>query len=364
MSWYVIDAVERAIERTRTCLFEPIDIWKWLKLTIIVLFIGGGGGFNSGGNSGSYNNYGGSGSDFSGIPQGFIDVVSNFYEHLMSYSEATLIIFAIVLIFLFLLLLSLIGSVMEFVFVESLVRNDVRIREYFSRYLMKGVALFILRIIIGLGTLLAFVILALPLLFMTGIVDGGIDRLGGASIMLLIMGLIAILFIIVIVAGIIGSFINLAIPVSLYSQSSIYSALSRVLGQFRHDWQQIVVYWVGRLILAIAAGILVAIVGLIAIIILGILLLIVDVILYFGFSAILADTAVWILFIPILIVEFIVFIFVMTFVGMPVRVFMKYHMLTFLQKWYPLDIPMFDAYHHIGESNMDEWLNEATAPDE
>ncbi|WMW22904.1 hypothetical protein RE476_03510 [Methanolobus mangrovi] len=362
MGWYVIDAVERAMERTRTCLFEPVDIWKWLKLTIIVLFIGGG--FSSGGNGGSYNNYDGSGSGFSRIPQGFIDVVTNFYEHLMSYSGVTLLILAIILIFLFILLLSLIGSVMEFVFVESLVRNDVRIREYFSRYLMKGVALFILRILIGLGTLLFFVILALPLLFMTGIMNEGIDRLGGASIMLLVMGLIAILFIVAIIAGIIGSFINLAIPVSMYSKRSIYSALSQVLGQFRHDWQQIVVYWVGRLILAIAAGILVAILGLIAIIALGILLLIVDFILYFGFSAIIANTTVWLLFIPILLVEFIIFIFVMTFVGMPVKVFMKYHMLTFLEKWYPIGIPMFDSHHKIGESNMDEWLNEATAPDE
>ncbi len=356
MSWYVIDALDRAIERTRTCLIEPFDIWKWVKLAIIVFFIGGvGSSFNGGGNSGSY---GGSESDLSGIPQGFIDVVSNFYEHLMSYSGVTLILLAIVLIFLFALIMGLIGSVMEFVFVESLVQNDVRIREYFSRYLVKGVALYVLRIIVVLGVLLLVAILALPLFLITGGMDGGGDSLGAASIVLLIMGFLAIVFVIAIIAGIIGSFINLAIPVSLYSKCNIFSALSRVFGQFRHDWQQMALYWIGRLVLAIAVGILVAILAIIAMIALGILLLIVDLILYFGLSAILADTTVWLLLIPILIVEFIVFIFVMAFVGMPARVFMKYHMLTFLQKWYPVEIPMFDNSQIMGASNMDEWVNE------
>jgi hypothetical protein len=76
--------------------------------------------------------------------------------------------------------------------------------------------------------------------------------------------------------------------------------------------------------------------------------------LYFALSAILADTTVWILLIPILIVEFIVFLFVIAFVGMPANVFMKYHMLTFLQKWYPVEIPMFDKIQIMGADNMDE----------
>ncbi|WP_342304998.1 hypothetical protein [Methanolobus sp. ZRKC5] len=362
MSWYVIDAVDRAIERTRTCLIEPFDIWKWLKLAIIVLFIGGvGSGFNGGGNGGPY---GGSEPDLSGIPQGFIEIISNFYEHLMSYSGVTLVILAIVFIFLFALLLSLIGSVMEFVFVESLVHNDVRIREYFSRYLVKGVALYVLRIIVVLGVLLVFAILALPLFFIIGGMNGGIDNLGAASIALLIVGIFAIIFVIAIIAGIIGSFVNLAIPVSMYSECNIFSSLFRVFGQFRSDWKQMAIYWIGRLVLAIAVGILLAILAIIAMIALGILLLIVDLILYFGFSAIFADTTVWILFIPILVVEFIMFIFMMAFVGMPASVFMKYHMLTFLQKWYPVEIPMFDNSPIMGANNMDEWVNETISTED
>ena len=47
MSWYVVDAVDRAFDRTKKCLLEPFDFWKWLKLAIIVALIGGGGsGFN------------------------------------------------------------------------------------------------------------------------------------------------------------------------------------------------------------------------------------------------------------------------------------------------------------------------------
>lgn len=346
MSWYVIDAVDRAIERTRTCLIEPFNFWKWLKLAIIVFFIGGVG-------SGGFNNVGGN-----EIPQDFIDSAGNFGNNLASSSIDSFAILAIVFIILLALLMSLIGSVMEFVFVKSLVSNDVRIREYFMGYLTKGLSLFILRIIVGFGVLLFLAILALPLIYMAGVMNGGIGSLGGASIALLIMGIFAFILAFAIIVGSIDSLINLAIPVSMYSESGIFSALSRVLGQFRSDWQQILVYWIGRLILTIIVGFLVLIAVLIVILALGILYLIVDLILYFALSAILAETTVWILLAPILVVEFIVFLFVIAFVGMPANVFMKYHMLTFLQKWYPMEIPMFDKIQIMGADNTDEWVNE------
>ncbi len=348
MSWYVIDAVDRAIERTRTCLIEPFNFWKWLKLAIIVFFIGGvGGGFNSGFNVG--------GNDIS--PE-FIDSAGNFGNNLASSSIDAFAILAIVFILLFALIISLIGSVMEFVFVKSLVSNDVRIREYFMGYLTKGLTLFILRLIVVFAVLLLVVILALPLIYMAGVMNGGMDSLGGVSIALFIIGVFALIFAFVLIAGIIDSLTNLAIPVSMYSECNIFSALTRVFGQFRSDWKQMLVYWIGRLILAIIVGFLVLIVGLIVVLALGILYLIVDTLLYFALSAILAETTVWILLIPILVVEFIAFLFVIAFVGMPANVFMKYHMLTFLQKWYPVEIPMFDNIQIMDADNTDEWVNE------
>ena len=41
MSWYGIDAVDKAFSRTRKALFEPFDLWKWAKLAIIIFLLGG-----------------------------------------------------------------------------------------------------------------------------------------------------------------------------------------------------------------------------------------------------------------------------------------------------------------------------------
>ena len=49
MNWFVVDAAGEAFKRTRSCLLEPFDLKKWIKLAIIVALAGGGGssGYNS-----------------------------------------------------------------------------------------------------------------------------------------------------------------------------------------------------------------------------------------------------------------------------------------------------------------------------
>ena len=64
MSWYGIDAIDKAVSRTRTALFEPFDFWKWVKLAIIIFLLGGIG-----------SNYGGSGTNYQ---MGSEDFVNNF----------------------------------------------------------------------------------------------------------------------------------------------------------------------------------------------------------------------------------------------------------------------------------------------
>ncbi|WP_094228727.1 DUF7544 domain-containing protein [Methanolobus psychrotolerans] len=366
MYWYVIDAVDHAIERTRQCLFEPFDIKKWLKLAIIVFFIGGSGSFNSGGNGGSYDSsYDGSNPDLSWVPPGFLDILNNFAGHLMSYSTWALIAGFFVVLFLFIIIMGLVGSVMEFVFVESLVRNDIRIRKYFSRYMGKGLSLFVLRVLLLLLFMIPVVIVSLLIFSMIVTTEkvmlGSMMFLG---IFLSIISILAIVLLFVVAGSIIGSFTSMSVPVSMYTGSGIFSALFSVFRQFRSNWQQMIIYWIGRTVLAIAAGIIVIILGLLGLVISGIVFLIIDAALYFILLAIMSDAMVWLLFIPILVVELILIMFVMAFIGMPVNVFMKYHMLSFLEKWYPLKMPMFDAPHKIADSNLDEWLDKAALPED
>ncbi|WMW25023.1 hypothetical protein RE474_13220 [Methanolobus sediminis] len=363
MSWYVIDVIDKAIERTKACLFEPFDIMKWLKLAIIVFFIGGSGGFNSGGN-GRYNTSGGE-PDLSWIPDSFTDSMSNLSHHLSSYSDTTLfLVIALLLMLLFLLaiILGYIGSTMEFVLVDSLVSNDVRVREYFKKYMGKGLALYILRLILLLMFILILVLVSLPFIFMISAGDSGSS--GALGIVGMIFVIIIAVLVLAIILGIIGSFVNMAIPVSMYQGSGFFSAIGNVFRQFRADWKQIVIYWIGRGVLGIAVAIIAGILGLIILVILLLILGAIDLGLYFILNMLLPGTILWSLLISVVVVELLLLSFASAMIRMPFSVFMKYHMLGFLELWYPLKMPMFDEHYRVPGSGSDQWIEEAMIPDE
>lgn len=43
MGWYGTDAIDAALKKTKKALMEPFDFWKWIRLGIILFFIGGSG---------------------------------------------------------------------------------------------------------------------------------------------------------------------------------------------------------------------------------------------------------------------------------------------------------------------------------
>nr|WP_321498340.1 hypothetical protein [uncultured Methanolobus sp.] len=368
MSWYVIDVIDKAVERTRSFLFEPFDITKWLKLAIIVFFIGGSGGFNSGGNGGSYDTSGAD-SDLSWIPDSLTDFMSGLSHHISSVSDTTMVIALVLfllLIFAIAIILGYIGSTMEFVLVESLVSNDVRVREYFKKYMGKGLALYILRLIIVLIVVLMVIliiaILTLPFMFLAA--EGGSGPSGALGIIGLIFAIIAAILLFIVVLGILDSFISMAIPVSMYQGSGLFSAIGSVFRQFRVDWKQMVIYWIGRGILGFAVAIMAGILGLIILVILLLILGVIDLGLYFVLKMILSGTVLWSLLIAVVIVELLLLSFTSAIIRMPFAIFMKYHMLSFLELWYQLKMPMFDEHYHIPGNGSGQWIEEAVIPED
>ncbi|MBP2029083.1 hypothetical protein J2755_000003 [Methanohalophilus levihalophilus] len=349
MSWYVADALDGAYRRTKSCLLEPFDFWKWMKLAIIVMLIGGSGSnFNSGGDIFS--------SDYS--DSGTSDEFNVLFEEIFEFfSDPNLVLILTIVFFILILILffSYVSSVMDFVFVDSLVSNDVRFWEYTRKYLGKGLGLFGFRILITIIFLALIALVSLPviLLLIESSANGFSDfTFAGyfASIMLALAGIIVLS----IVGAMVDSFVNLAIPVALYRESGIISAFSDVFRQFRKDWKQIVVYWFGRILLGLGVGIAFGILLLIVMLAVGLVFAIMDVMIYFALSALIpgSDTLIWIILGPIIAIQFIILILVLALVGMPASVFMKYHMLTFLQQWYPeVEIPVFDM-QEITEKEM------------
>ncbi|MCD4844037.1 MAG: hypothetical protein K8R25_06065 [Methanosarcinales archaeon] len=336
MSWHSIDAIDGAIQRTKHALIEPFDFWKWLKLGIITFLIGsgGGGGYNSGN---KINNFGGEDNPFSSSDS-VIESISQFWNQYIIF-----ILIIVGLIICIILLFSYISSLMEFVFVESLVTNVVSFWAYSRKYLGLGFNLFVIRLILGLSFILLFIVTMLPILipvFNTLNVHGTIDP---KLILLGLLWFMPVLFVLIIASGIIGSFINLSIPLAMYRNTGIITAFSNIFNAFKSDWKQIVVYWILRFFLSLLISFVMLIIGLIFILVILIAAFTLGLILYFILSVFgqgTGDALFWMVMILFIVIVMAIALVISIFLSVPAYVFRKYYMLTFLEKWYPnVEIP-------------------------
>jgi hypothetical protein len=344
MSWYGIDAVDKAVSRTRRALFEPFNFWKWVKLAIIIFFLGGGG-----------YNYGGSGNNYRMNPEELQNIsmapdlipryishnIENIYPSGDSFALYGLLIALVAGLILLILLFSYISSVMEFVFVEALVKNDVKFWAYSRKFLGKGFNLLLVRLALGLIFLLLLGIAALPLI--SSILKTSSD-LSWPALMGGLLWFIGVLIVLGLLMAIISSFISLAIPISMYRNIGILASLKLAFANFRKSWKQVLVYWVARFVLGLVLGILMLILFLVVLVVSVIISLIIDGILYFLFSAVTSDPWNWILLAPFIFIELLLFFGTLLLLNVPFAVFMKYHLLSFLEAWFAgADIPFFDA---------------------
>ncbi len=345
MTWHSIDAVDTALKRTKNALIEPFNFWKWIKLGIIILLIGGSVGGGGGGS-----NFSSTGPNFNGIGDNGEPLItdSQFFEYREMFTQFldTFLIYFLLGIGFFIgiiLLRSYISNVMEFVFVNSLVTNVVTFWAYTRQYLRQGFNLFMIRLVLGLAFLSMLIISMLPIIlpildspgdFHIGMFIGSIFLFAG------------VLLILAIISGIIESFINLSIPMSMYQNTGIIAAFKKVLGLFKADWKQIIVYWVVRFFLRIIVGIIVGLAALIIFIVVFGIISILGLILYLLLSWAglgIGDAVFWVIMAPFGLVAYVLLIVFFLLVSVPVPVFMKYHMLTFLKSWYPESgIPLFE----------------------
>ena len=336
--WIAWAAIEGALTKTKQMLFEPLDLTKWVKLAIILLFIGGGGGgydfssnpFNS--NFGDFGDFGDSYSDveLDAFVKETVSEVSVFVHQYMTY-----IVLAVPAILLVTALFSYISNVLQFVFVESVVRNHITIRAYIKNNLGNGLRLFILNWTLGIIFLIAIILSLLPAL--SAVLDGDVSALFFGSFILFF----AVLVLAIIILDIIGSFINLAIPVMLYENVGILKALSKVISTAMHSIPQVLVYWIIRGVIGIIVNIAATIISLIIVLIAVLIGIAVYMILtLLGFS--LFDMAHLLIpglffFACILLLAFII-----RLVTVPFPVFRRYHTLLFLRNWYADIVPFWE----------------------
>ncbi|WP_292373576.1 DUF7544 domain-containing protein [Methanosarcina sp. UBA411] len=355
MSWYGIDAVDRALSRTKKALFEPFNFWKWAKIAIIIFLLGGVSSF------GSSSNYNVGSEDFKNNfpiiePGQMPDLPFGTHDTAFSYiypepQLATLVV-VIVLILLLALIFSYVSSVMEFVFVESLIRNEVKFWAYSRRFLKKGFNLLLVRLAIGLTLLALLGIAALP--FAPRIVESPADfawpvLLGG------FFWIVGVIIVLILLAVAINSLLSLAIPLSIYQDKGILSAFGLIFAKFKKSWQEVLVYWLIRFVLGIGIAILAIFLFGLTALALGLIFVILDGILYFLFSSLVSEFFLWILLIPVIVIELILILGTVFFLNVPLAVFLKYHLLSFLEAWFKdAEIPFFDIPAQRPETGVDE----------
>jgi hypothetical protein len=332
--WIAWAAIEGALTKTEQMLFEPFDLIKWVKLAVILFFLGSGGcgSFNSNPLSGNFGDFGDSYSDaeLDAFVMGTISEVSVFVHQYMTY-----IVLAMLAILLVTALFSYISSVMQFVFVESVVRNRVTIRAYIRNNLGNGLRLFILNWTLGIAFLIAIILSLLPAL--SAILDGDVSALSFGSFILFIV----VLVLGIIILSIIYSFINLAIPVMLYENVGVLKALSKVTSTAAHSISQVLVYWIIRGVLGIIISITATIISIILVLIAVLIGIAVYLILtLLGFSLFAMSHLLMpglFFFAAILVLASITHL-----VLIPFPIFMRYHALLFLRNWYADIVPFWE----------------------
>ena len=231
MALYALDDLGDAYAATRAFLF-PFDWGRWLRLALVAFFVASAtgmptSGFQFGGTGGGVD----PGADGDVTPAEF-DAAIQELAPLVSY-----IVVAVVVGLLLALAFAFVGSVMEFVLVESLREDRVAVREFFGQYAGEGARLFGFRVALGLlgllGAALTFGLTVGPLLV------GGSPSIPLAS--LAVLGPLFVLF--ALALAVVNGFTTVfVVPVMLLEDRGVLSAWGRLWPTIRGQWRQFGAY--------------------------------------------------------------------------------------------------------------------------
>ncbi|MUW15083.1 hypothetical protein GJ633_10755 [Halorubrum sp. CBA1125] len=248
MALHAVENVEEAFGVTREFL-TPIDVRRWLKLALVVFFVGSGVSFPTA----QFN---------TSTPSG--DVSNGGFPFSLPVDVVTLVIAIVTVGLLLVGLFALIGAIMEFVLIESLRTGEVSLRRHWRQRWRQGLRLFGFRIAIGLPmvALIAgwIALLVVPILTGRGPAVPFTVFLVGIPVVFLISVLYAL------VAGLTTVFV---VPLMIQADSGVLAAWRRLWGSIKTAWKQYLAYVVIAFLLTVAAGIIASIVvGIIAVVLL------------------------------------------------------------------------------------------------
>ena len=157
MSWYALEEIEEAAKRTRELLL-PFDWRLWAKIAVMAFFVGGA-SF-----PGMIPGTGGAGPE-PGQGHGMGVHADMGHVSMQSVSDAGFGAFALLVaaaVIGVVLVFGVLKAVFEFVYYQSLIDDNVRIRRNFVEHFTKGLRLFVFEIVSVILFLILFVVLIAP----------------------------------------------------------------------------------------------------------------------------------------------------------------------------------------------------------
>jgi len=331
MSLHAIDALEDALEDTRDLLWPP-GVGRWVRLSLLALFVGGPGGLGWGGGGGSAGGTGGTGGvevplGVAGVPEAFS----------LPRPVPVLFVLALAAVVVALALgYLLVGSILEFVLVESLARREVRIRQHTRAHLRDGLSLFGFRV--GLWFLAALAVAGVTGL--TLLLAGPGPRLVG-----LVLGvpfLLVLLPVLLVVDGFTTVFV---VPIVAREGCGVLAGWRRLWAVLRGGPLEYGAYLVVSVVLGgVGAALVGSVVGLVA----GIALLPVGAALL-GLGALGLPPLLLIVLVPFLLVALAVLLALSAVASVPVVAYLRYYALSVLGRTSRYDLrPSRPAVRRIG----------------
>ncbi|MEF8856930.1 MAG: hypothetical protein V5A16_05850 [Haloplanus sp.] len=333
--WYAFAALKDARDATEA-LLRPVDRGRWLRLALIALFVGVGGGAPTGGNVNVPSGRGGSGVPPE-MPAPSIPDVG---------SMAAVLLGIAALVVLLAILWSVAGAVMEFVLIAGLRDRDVSIREPFRANVGPGLRLFGFRLAVGLGSLL---VIGLPILAVFGL---GISV--SPVVLLLLVPLVMVFGVVALLAGVaLGLTTDFVVPTMLTEGLGVLDGWRRLWPTLRAEWKQTALYIVAKFVLGIAVGLAVSLVVLLAALVVAIPFALVGGALFLAASAVGATTVGWVVGGALVALFVLVMIAVGLLVQVPALTFVRYYSLSVLGMLVP-ELDLVGVDRSDGENGDDD----------
>lgn len=299
---YAFNRLDGAFQRTKSLLW-PIRWGVWLRLALIALFVGGGVSFP---NTSGYNFNEGD------LPPGVMESLPGI---------ATIVVALILIVLAIALVWWIVGTVMQFVFVDMLRTGDIHIRPFFGERLGKGLRLFLFQA--GLTLILVFAMIAFILMLVgLGGSSGGGAGVGVAFILLFIPFVLVTALLFGIIFLLTHDFV---VPIMIHEDCGVIEGWRRLFRIISENVWQTVVYIVTRFVLGLVAGIVQAVLVILALLIIAIPFVLIGIVL------LAAVAANYMLLLALLIPYLIIAVPVALLIAVPFVTFFRYYGLLVLE---------------------------------